>query len=305
MAYWQDRQTQAQAALMKKSASQIRKQMQKYYAAAAKSVIEDFESTYNHYLAALEEGREPSPADLYKLEKYWQMQGNLRQTLNKLGEKEIEAFTRVFEASFFETYYGLDLPIGSPIFNSVSHETALQMINSVWCADGKSWSDRVWDNKSKLAETLNEELINTLLTGKKTSDLKKRLQEQFTDATYYETERLINTELAHIQTAAATQRYKDSGVKEVQIWADYDERRCKLCGTLHKKKYGINEAIPIPAHPNCRCCVVPVIDGASEKTFNNICVDCGAAFETQNEAVRVCPSCKAKRKKQYNREVKK
>ena len=71
--YWQDRFTQGQAALTAKNEKQINKQMQKYYARAAKSVIEDFINTYNHLLNSIEEGRQPTPADLYKLEKYWQM----------------------------------------------------------------------------------------------------------------------------------------------------------------------------------------------------------------------------------------
>lgn len=258
MAYWQDRHAEAQAALMKKSKKQINKQMQKYYATAAKSVIDEYISTYEHLQATIDAGREPVAADLYKLEKYWEMQGKLRKTLNSLGDKEIETLSRVFEASFFDTYYNLKLPIDLK-FSGIAEDTVKHLIDAVWCADGKSWKARCWDNKAKLIETLNDELINIVLTGKKTSYLKKRLEEQFKEATSYEINRLVNTELAHIQTVAATQRYKDSGIEMVEVWADYDERRCKLCGSLHKTKYGVNEVVPIPAHPNCRCCVVPVI----------------------------------------------
>lgn len=231
--------------------------MQKYYATAAKSVIDEFENTYNHLLASIEEGREATPADLYKLEKYWEMQGKLRQSLNKLGEKEIEMLTRIFESSYSDIYNGLDLPSDLK-FSGISKDTAHHLINSVWCADGKSWSSRVWDNTGKLAETLNDELINTLLTGKKTTDLKTKLQESFSTS-YSEANRLVRTELAHIQTAAE-QRYKDSGIEYVEVWADKDERQCEVCGKLHQKKYRIGETIPIPAHPNCRCCIVPVVE---------------------------------------------
>lgn len=258
MAYWEDRYTNGLKKLTAKSERQIQKQLRKYYATTAKSVIDEFEKTYNHLLLAVEEGREPTPADLYKLEKYWEMSGNLRKMLNSLGEKEIEMYSRVFEASYFDIYYGLDLPSDIK-FSTIPHETVKQIINSVWCADGKTWQARCWDNKGKLADTLNNELINTLLTGKKTTDLKKKLQEDF-NANYYEAERLVRTELAHIQTVASEQRYKDSGIEYAEVWADKDERQCEVCGKLHKTRYRIGEKMPIPAHPNCRCCIVPVID---------------------------------------------
>ena len=260
--YWQDRFTQGQAALTAKNEKQINRQMQKYYARAAKSIIEDFINTYNHLLNSIEEGRQPTPADLYKLEKYWQMQGNLRKSLNNLGEIVMKKLTEVFELNFFDIYNGLDLPVDMQ-FSNLSHETVKHLINSVWCADGKTWSARVWENTSKLADALNEELINTLLTGKKTTDLKNRLQDHF-NVSYAEANRLVRTELAHIQTIAAEQRYKDSGIEWAEVWADKDERQCKVCGKLHKTKYRIGEKMPIPAHPNCRCCIVPVIEKNSQ-----------------------------------------
>ena len=44
------------------------------------------------------------------------------------------------------------------------------------------------------------------------------------------------------------------------LWADEDERRCEVCGKLHKKRYPVGANIPIPAHPRCRCCIVPVVE---------------------------------------------
>jgi SPP1 gp7 family putative phage head morphogenesis protein len=136
---------------------------------------------------------------------------------------------------------------------------AQQMINQIWCADGKSWSQRIWENTELLAETLNEELIHCVVSGKKTTDLKNLLQERF-NVSYARADMLVRTELAHIQTQAAQKRYEDYGVQEVEIWADEDERRCDVCGDLHEKKYPMGARVPIPAHPNCRCCIVPVVE---------------------------------------------
>ena len=133
------------------------------------------------------------------------------------------------------------------------------MINSIWCADGKSWSNRIWTNTDRLQQALNDSLIDCVLTGKKTTELKNMLQEQF-NVSYSRADSVVRTEMAHIQTQAAQKRYEDAGITEVQVWADEDERRCDICGKLHETKYLINEQMPIPAHPRCRCCIIPVVE---------------------------------------------
>ena len=256
--YWAERVAKAQLALSNKSLKKIEKQLAFYYGATAKRVIADFEATYNKVLLQQVEGKQVTPADLYKLDAYWQMQGQLRQELRKLGEKQISLLTKEFETNFFEIYYSLNIE-GATAFSTIDTAGAMQLINSIWVADGKTFSQRIWENTEKLVETLNEQLIHCVTTGKKTTELKKILQERF-GVSYNNADMIARTELAHVQTEAAKQRYKDYGVEQVEIWADPDERTCEICGKLHQKKYPTGAHVPIPAHPRCRCCIVPVID---------------------------------------------
>lgn len=256
--YWQDRMTKAQDALTKKNQKKIEKQLAKYYMSAAKQIIADFEAVYDKILTQKAEGKEVTPADLYKLDSYWAMQGALRQELRKLGEKEISLLTKYFEINFYDIYYSINIE-GKKAFNTINTEGAQALINSIWVADGKSFSQRVWDDTDKLLETLNEQLLHCIITGKKTTQLKQVLQERF-GVSYNNADTIARTELAHVQTVAAQERYKSYGISEVQIWADADERRCSECGKLHKTRYPVGASVPIPAHPRCRCCLVPVID---------------------------------------------
>lgn len=75
---------------------------------------------------------------------------------------------------------------------------------------------------------------------------------------------IVRTEMAHLQTQAAMQRYKDYGITEVEILADKDERQCEVCGKLHKKRYPTGANVPIPAHPRCRCSIIPVVEDKKE-----------------------------------------
>lgn len=256
--YWEDRFTRIQARLTNKNTKQIEKQLKKYYGKSMERVISDFESTYDKLLAAQEDGKEPTPADLYKLEKYWKMQGQLRQEMKKLGDKQAGVMSRIFEIQFFDIYYSIALE-GKEAFNTISTDGARQLINSIWCADGKTYSQRVWDNVDLLIETLNEGLLECVITGKKTTDLKRILRERF-GVSYSRADNIVRTEMSHIQNSAAKQRYEDYGIKEMEVWADKDERLCEICGKLHKKRYPIGAKVPVPVHPRCRCQVLPVVE---------------------------------------------
>ena len=72
MSYWQNRIQKNQQKIEDKTIKQINKQLQKYYGRAIDKVIKDFEIVYLKIMKAKEDGKEPTPADLYKLDKYWQ-----------------------------------------------------------------------------------------------------------------------------------------------------------------------------------------------------------------------------------------
>lgn len=256
--YWQDRVANSQNKISQKNIKQIEKQMAKYYEQTMQRVISDFEATYNKLLATIEAGKEPTPADLYKLDKYWQMQAQMRAELEKLGKRKIALLSKQFELNWFEIYYSIGVK-GANAFTTVDRATVQQLLQQIWCADGKTWAQRIWGDIEELAATLNEGLIHIVASGKTNRDLKNVLQARF-GVSYSNADMLVRTEVAHIQTQAAQQRYKDYGIQQVQVWADADERRCEVCGKLHTKKYSINEPMPIPAHPRCRCSIIPVVE---------------------------------------------
>ena len=257
--YWQDRMAESQAKFTTKKVKDTEAQLIKYYKKTMETVINDFELTYQKLLTTVGDGREPTPADLYKLDKYWQLQAQLKTELQKLGDNSAALLSRQFTEQYIGIYETMALPDRLNLFSTIDKRLAQQMINQIWCADGKSWSQRIWDNTDKLQQALNDNLINCVVGGKKTTQLKDMLQEEF-NVSYSRADSLVRTEMAHIQTQAARQRYEDNGVKQVEIWADKDERRCEICGKLHETKYPVGGAIPIPAHPRCRCCIIPVID---------------------------------------------
>lgn len=256
--YWKERAIRSQQNITDKSIEETEAQLKKYYRRAMEKCIDDFGSTFDRLLLDVENGREHTPADLYKLDKYWTTQNRLKAELQRLGDKQAALLSKNFMDQYINVYNNLALKDGL-YFGSISKETALQMINQIWCADGLSWSQRIWTNTDRLQEVLNENLIHCVVTGKRTRDLKLLLQETF-NVSYRQADTLVRTELAHIQTQAALKRYEDFGAEYVEIFAEEDERLCEVCGKLHGTRYPVGAAVPIPAHPRCRCCLLPVVD---------------------------------------------
>ena len=262
MNYWLNRLAKQQNEMSDVAIKKIEKQMAKYYSTAAKKVIKEFELTYEKVLKAVGEGEQPTPADLYKLDKYWQMQGQLRNELEKLGNKEIKLLSKEFNLHFFDVYYSFALE-GVSAFNTIDTAAANAMINSVWLADGKTFSQRVWGNIENLVETLNDNLINCVVTGKKTTELTRLLQDRF-NVSYNKADTLVKTEITHIQTQAAAQRYMDYGLTQYKFLASPDDRTCGECAELDGKVFYYSEMKPgvnaPPMHPRDRCSIVPVVN---------------------------------------------
>lgn len=256
--YWQDRDADAMAKITERSVKQTEKLLAESYRTSARKVIEEFEATYDKLLNTIADGKQPTPADLYKLDKYWQMNNRLNAELRKLGYAQERILTKQFLEEFAEIYASISFN-SIETFTTISKEGMLKSINSIWCADGLTWSNRIWKNIENLTETLLEQITYCVTTGKRTSELKTLLQDRF-NVSFSQADSLVRTEMAHIQTSAAQQRYKDYGIQEVQVWADKDERRCEICGKLHEKKFPVNAAMPIPAHPRCRCTIIPVVE---------------------------------------------
>lgn len=257
--YWIERQAKAQNALTDRGIAATEKQLQKYYSHTMRVVMKLFEDTYNRVAdSAMNMGREPTPADLYKLDTYWKLQGQLAQELEKLGAKQERLYSRNFMELWQTIYKNVAIP-GGEAFTHIDITQAQQMINAIWCADGQSWSNRIWKNTQRLQQALNEGLTESVIAGVSPDRLKTRLMDEF-NVSYNRADALVRTEMAHIQTTAAEQRYKDAGIEKVQVWAKEDERLCDICGKLHEQTFLVGERLPIPAHTKCRCCIVPVIE---------------------------------------------
>lgn len=265
--YWAERQERASAAIADRTAADLEKALTKLYNNAMKQVIADFEATYDKLLATVEAGRDPTPADLYKLDRYWQMQAQLKNKLTELGDNQAEALSKAFEDEWHEVYDTIALP-SEEAFATIAADNAHVVVNSVWAPDGKAFSQRIWNNVDKLAETLNDELVHCVVTGKPNRVLAEKLQKRF-NVSYNQAKTLVHTEVVAIETEAAAKRYQDYGFEEYVYKTSPSEGRCSVCKRLDKKRFKYSEQqrgynAP-PMHPRCKCQIMPAFDSIDDE----------------------------------------
>ena len=65
--------------------------------------------------------------------------------------------------------------------------------------------------------------------------------------------------MAHVQYMSALERYKNSGIRRVKILTADDDKVCDVCKEESVKEYTLDTIPTLPFHPNCRCCIAPII----------------------------------------------
>ena len=161
--------------------------------------------------------------------------------------------------------YGLD-KYGMKKGVFATHDEVLEkivndLINSNW--SGLTLVERIAEHKRKLSLTLKEELSKGLIRGDSLQDMSRTFSKKM-DLSYSNALRIIRTESCWIMNEATVNNYKDNGIKEYEFMAFLDSKTSKECKSLDGKKFSIEEYqtgvnLP-PLHPNCRSCVIPVVE---------------------------------------------
>lgn len=158
-------------------------------------------------------------------------------------------------------------------FAVINKEAAEMAANKIWA--GEHFSDSIWTNKNKLMSKLSTQIVNGILTGKSSQVLAKELANAMRTS-YSNAIRVVRTELSYVINQATQDAYIESDVVEGQEWlaAPDEARRCKRCRDKSGEIFYFKNGIPEPSvhtpplHPNCRCCLVPVLIKPVFKKYN-------------------------------------
>ena len=119
--------------------------------------------------------------------------------------------------------------------------------------DGKHYSDRIWDNENDVSKRLHKE-VKDFLDGKvNANQIKSRIEKQF-DANKYNVTRLVDTEIARVESDITEKYFRDYGIKKVKYNACLCNT-CDRCMNDHEKIFDVDDPNRprLPRHPQCKC----------------------------------------------------
>jgi SPP1 gp7 family putative phage head morphogenesis protein len=174
---------------------------------------------------------------------------------------------RIAEGAYYDTIFEAYKGYGvGTSFDLLNPTVVNQLIKNP--VNGQDFSKRIWNNRDKLANTVNQTLRAGITQGISNGEMAKRLSRDM-NMGYNVAERLIQTEVTNTYNQATLEAYKRADLaKKYEFVASLDDRTSDICTDLDGKLFDIEEATVglnyPPMHPNCRSTTVAHFDDSRE-----------------------------------------
>lgn len=245
MGYWQDR-TLRNEAYAARLAGTYNARLMRMTSRRYDRIIAYLDSL----LMDVNKGEILSRSQLWQSKKYIALRNIIREELTGISRDQIDITEACLDEVFTGTI-GRTMRDFGTTFDIATEALKSQIVNTEW--SGKDFSTRIWHNTTALADRLQQDIDEMILTGK---DIHRQIRQDF-GVSNYQAHRLIVTETAHTYTEASKAVYKAAGVDEVEWIAESD--CCPICEQYRGKTFPLGNAPSLPQHCNCRCCLAPVI----------------------------------------------
>ena len=207
-----------------------------------------------------------SPAYVSRINRLQKLIDEIDNVQRYIAKHEISKTTDLYKDVAKHGYYNnihqmqIQTGIGFS-FNALDEDLVERLIKTPW--NGRNYSERIWNNTRKLSETLKDEVLQAVLTGKKEKDVTDGLINRF-NVGEFESKRLIRTETAHINNEMEALSYEEADIEKYRFVAALDTRTSHICREHDYKVYKVSERqvgvnYP-PLHPFCRSTTIAVFD---------------------------------------------
>lgn len=150
---------------------------------------------------------------------------------------------------------------------------------------GQEFSERIWGKQqTQLQRQLNKALSECLILGKGAAPFSRKLA-KICNASKYQAQRLMNTELARVQCQAEQEAYERCGFTDMVYLVNPSCcPECRKHDGRHfpsrKMEQGVNAP---PLHPNCRCFTAPWLKREDDGITNQDIADFDKWSETYDQ----------------------
>ena len=207
---------------------------------------------------------------------------NIQKQIDKVYIYQHEAVESLMKESLQTNYHRVLFDIGVATgetvikdFHKLTIGEIVKEFEKPW--SGKNFSERIWKNRAKLKDALEEEIVKMAISGADCTQAIESVAKKM-DVSKKAAATLVHTEQAYFSSLGTLKAYNEMGVDEYIYVATLDLRTSDICRDLDHEVFSIKDAqagvnYP-PMHPRCRSTTAPYT-GALEGTrtardmFNN------------------------------------
>lgn len=213
----------------------------------------------------------------YHINKLEALKIRTQQAVEKAFGNELDAVDsmarKVYSNSYYHSIFEMQKGFNMGREIATIDEKALEkIITKTWAADGKNFSDRIWQSKAQLVNELHNQLTRTVLLGNKPDSAIKAISDKF-NVSKSQAANLVMTEQTYFHSLATYDSFKSMGIEQYEFLATLDKRTTQMCRSMDGKHFPMSEYMPgataPPLHPRCRSVTVPYFDDEYSDLFNN------------------------------------
>lgn len=204
----------------------------------------------------------------YHISKLEALKMQTQQSLEVMFGNQLDSIDLAMRSIYSKGYYHTAFEIQKGIgvgwdFAKLDETQIAKVINKPWAADGKNFSERVWDDRKKLVNELNTELTQSIILGKNPQKVIERIAKKM-NTSKVNAARLVMTEGAFFSSAAQKDCFAELNVEEFEVVATLDSHTSDICRDMDGKHFPMSQweigATAPPFHVRCRSTTCPYFD---------------------------------------------
>lgn len=210
-----------------------------------KGYMELIQNTYDKDIAdklLLELNVLSKKASISRLEELFYQCGKY---INEVTQKSNTRLQVCFSSTVKDTYYtdifNLHKYIGvGASFSKINNDLVKELLAYKW--SGNDYSSRIWNNRTKLKNVLEEEMTKMIIRGSGSREVAKAVSKRL-DADLSNCVRLVQTEHSYFLNKASELSYIETGVDEYMYLATLDSRTSQTCQSLDGRIFKVSEVM--------------------------------------------------------------
>lgn len=177
----------------------------------------------------------------------------------------------VYKDTFYRSCFEIQKGVGVGFdVSRLDNKQVSTLLKKPWSVDGENFSTKVWKNKRKLINTLDQEFSRMVLTGESPNKIVANVKKAM-NTSQYAAKRLVLTEQAYFTSVAQKDAFSELDVEEYEVVATLDGKTSEICQNMDGQHFPVKDMQPgvnaPPFHVFCRSTTCPYFD--DEFTVND------------------------------------